>query len=608
MREILKLSSFARPIWIFVVPFFILSLLSSFFGVLNLALLVPVLQLLFGLDANDTETVQSEGSLFDIKNTFYRYLADINATYGPFQSLLFVSGAIIVCVMLANAFKYISRREEVKFNLRVQRNLRNHTFHKLMGMHYGYYSQNKKADIISRVTADLPVVQNIISKVVMVYISEPVTLIIYFYTLFAFSVKLTLFALIVIPVMSIAISLLVKQLRKHAATVQDSFAILLGHLDEALSGFRIIKAFNARKYIEGKYSKEVYRHSRLAKRMLYRQTMAGPVNEFLGVIMVLTMVLYGGYLVLGNNTQMQPEAFITYVVILSQAVRPLKTITGSFAEIRSGLASIDRILYILNEPEKITDKPNAQQLTHFNDAIVLHDVTFSYNEGQKVLKNINFSIKKGETVALVGPSGSGKTTISDLIPRFYDPDQGSITIDGINLRDCDSNSITALMGIVNQEPILFNDTIYNNIAFGLPDIAEEEVIKAAKIANAHDFILNLEKGYHTNIGDRGSKLSGGQRQRISIARAVLRNPQILILDEATSSLDTESEKLVQDAIQNLMKNRTALIIAHRLSTIKGADKIIVLKDGMIAETGTHKELINKDSGLYKRLKSLQELN
>lgn len=611
MVRIISLLEFAKPVWKFIIPFFILSAIGSLFGVLNLTLLIPVMQLLFNSSENEpiggTPTDDGESLAINLKNVFYEQLNSILDTNGPFSSLLFVAIVIIASVMISHTFKYFAGRLEVRFNLKVLKNIRQKVFTKLMGMHLGHFNSRRKSDIISRVTADTPVVQSVISKITITYISEPITLIIFFITLFTLSFKLTIFSIIVIPVMGFSISLLVKKLRKSASTVQQAFAVLLGELDEALNGFRIIKAFNARDYIETKHLREINKFTRFSKKMLYRQRLAKPVNESLGVTMVLSVVLFGGYLVIGDSSELTPEQFIGYIAILTQAISPLKTITGSFAEIRTGTASIDRVMQILDEEVEVKDHPNAKEIYSFNDKIEIKNVDFSY-ETTKVLKNISFDIPKGKTVALVGPSGSGKTTITDLIPRFYDPHSGSIMLDGIDLKMIKRESISSLMGIVNQQPILFNDTVFQNIAFGLENADPDKVIEAAKIANAHDFIIQLDNGYETNIGDSGGKLSGGQRQRISIARAIMRNPSILILDEATSSLDTESEKLVQDAIQHLMKNRTVLVVAHRLSTIKNADNIIVLENGEIVEQGTHDHLIHKQSGLYKRLKSMQELD
>ncbi|MDB5013822.1 MAG: antibiotic transporter ATP-binding protein, partial [Daejeonella sp.] len=398
----------------------------------------------------------------------------------------------------------------------------------------------------------------------------------------------------------------VKKLKQQATQSQQSYGTMISYLDEALSAIKIIKAFNAVDYIKEKFNIENTTYSKINRSMAKRQQLASPVSEFLGVSMVVGIVLYGGTLVISKQSELKAEEFILYIVLFSQVMRPAKAISDSFSNINQGLAAGERVLELIDTKPAINNIVNAKSLTQFNNKITFRNVSFSYGE-KMVLDNISFEILKGKSIALVGPSGGGKSTLMDIIPRFIEPQKGEISFDGVNIQDLTIESLRSLMGVVNQESILFNDTIFNNIAFGKPNTSIDDVIAAAKIANAHDFIMNTEKGYQTNIGDRGMKLSGGQKQRLSIARAILLNPPIMLLDEATSALDTESEKLVQDALNNLMKNRTSLIIAHRLSTIKNADQIVVLENGRIVETGTHSELLLQN-GLYKRLIDMQTFN
>ncbi|MGB4775160.1 MAG: ABC transporter ATP-binding protein, partial [Daejeonella sp.] len=422
--------------------------------------------------------------------------------------------------------------------------------------------------------------------------------------LFIISAKLTLFSILIIPISAFVISRIVKRLKQQAMESQKSYGNMISSLDEALSGIKIIKAFNAIDFIKDKFNNENIRYSKIVRSMAKRQQLASPVSEFMGVTMVAAIVLYGGSLIISKQSpDLSAPAFIAYIAMFSQVMRPAKAISDSFSSIHSGIAAGERVLQLIDEKPQIVDSPNAVAITDFKSEIRFEQVCFAYKEKQ-VLNHINFIIPKGKTIALVGSSGGGKSTLMDLIPRFIEAQSGKILIDGIDITSVKTDSIRSLMGIVNQESILFNDTIFNNIAFSNPNAKQEEVEAAAKIANAHDFILNTENGYQSNIGDRGMKLSGGQKQRINIARAVLANPPIMLLDEATSALDTESEKLVQEALNNLMKNRTTLVIAHRLSTIQNADDIIVLDAGKIAEQGSHQELINHN-GLYKKLIDMQ---
>jgi subfamily B ATP-binding cassette protein MsbA len=425
--------------------------------------------------------------------------------------------------------------------------------------------------------------------------------------LFYISPKLTFYSLLIIPVSAFIISRIVKRLKQQAIASQQTYGTMISYLDEALSGIKIIKAFNATGFIKNRFDKENVKYSSITRSMAKRQQLASPVSEFLGVVMVICILLYGGNLILNEHSGILDAAsFISYIAIFSQVMRPAKAISDSFSNIHQGIAAGERVLALIDEKPLIVDAPDAIAIAGFNDCLEFKNVSFAYEE-KAILSGINLRIPKGKTVALVGPSGGGKSTLMDLIPRFMEPRSGEILVDGKNIQALTADSLRALMGVVNQESILFNDTIFNNIAFGKTNTTMEQVVAAAHIANAHNFIIESENGYQTNIGDRGTKLSGGQRQRICIARAVLNNPPIMLLDEATSALDTESEKLVQDALNNLMKNRTSLIIAHRLSTIQNADMIVVLENGKIVEQGDHQQLI-ANNGVYRRLIDMQTFN
>jgi subfamily B ATP-binding cassette protein MsbA len=609
MKIYFRLLSFAKPIEKFAIPYFFFSILGTIFGLLNFTLLIPLLNILFKqettVSANATfPEFKFGGDYFiDLFNYGFHYTV---MEYGKMGALYFVCIVIVISVFLANLFNYLSSRKMEDLRVHTLLNLRRAVFNKVMMLDMGFFSNQRKGDIMSTITGDVAVIQNSISSTMLVFFKDPITLMGYFVFLFYMSFKLTLFTLLVIPVSGLIISRIVKRLKESASEAQVSLGYMLSYLDEALSGLRIVKAFNATRYTQDKFHEENIRYTNIIRSMARRQEMAQPVSEFLGVSTVAGILLYGGSLVLSNDVGLSAGTFVAYIIIFSQVLRPAKSITNSFSGIQSGIASGERVLKLLDTPILIEEKPNATVLKNFTKHIEFKNVSFAYDQ-KTILKDINFTIPLGQTIALVGPSGGGKSTISDLIPRFYDPQHGSICIDGIDIRDCSIESLRSLMGIVNQEAILFNDTIFNNIAFGKPDATMEEVIQAAKVANAHDFIMATEKGYSTSIGDRGVKLSGGQKQRMSIARAVLKNPPLLLLDEATSALDTESEKLVQDALNNLMKNRTSLVIAHRLSTIQNADNIIVLQNGTIVEQGKHTDLIVTEGGVYNKLTSMQSL-
>ncbi|KAA6439103.1 ABC transporter ATP-binding protein [Dyadobacter flavalbus] len=605
MKTYFRLLSFAQPIAKFAFPYIIFTILGVIFNTLNLALLVPLLSTLFNSSKEGAQLMERPES-WDVAGMLSYYAQQANIMYGPHGALQLVCGVIVVSVLLSNVFKYFSQRVMENLRIHTLLNLRKTVFNNVMNLHVSYFSNQRKGDIISKIASDVQVVQFSVTGTLQVIFKEPLQLIAYVFVLFATSVKLTLFAILVIPISAFLISKIVKRLKQQAALAQHMFGLMISYLDEALSGIKIIKAFNATEDIKDKFHQENVRYSDLGRKMARRQQLSGPVSEFLGVAMVALIVLYGGSLIIDNQSELTVAKFVGYIAIFSQVMRPAKALTDSFSTIHAGIAAGERVLDLIDEKPEIYDAPDAIELKAFNKQIRLSNVSFSY-QSKTVLKSINLTIPKGKTIALVGPSGGGKSTLMDLLPRFIDAQQGSVSIDDMDVKHVKQESLWALFGVVNQESMLFNDTIYNNIAFGNHDATPEKVEAAARVANAHYFIMETDNGYQSNIGDRGMKLSGGQKQRICIARAVLKNPPIMLLDEATSALDTESEKLVQEALNNLMQNRTSLVIAHRLSTIQKADCIVVLEEGKIVEQGNHTELIARE-GLYKRLIDMQTFN
>ena len=604
MKTYFRLLSFANPIQKFAIPYFFFTTFAVIFNTLNLTLLAPLLKTLFSNTSQNATTPPQ--NWYDVIDFFNYYAQLASQEYGTYGALKFVCIIILVSSLLSNFFRYFSQRVMENLRIHTLLNLRKAVFNNVMDLHLGYFSNERKGDIMSKISADVQVVQYSVTGSLQVIFKEPLQLIAYIVMLFNISANLTFFSILIIPISAFAIARIVKKLKQQATQSQQSYGTMISYLDEALSAIKIIKAFNAVDYIKEKFNVENKTYSKINRSMAKRQQLASPVSEFLGVSMVVGIVLYGGALVISNQSELKPEEFILYIVLFSQVMRPAKAISDSFSNINQGLASGERVLELIDTKPAINDQVNAKAALQFNNLLSFKNVSFSYGD-RLVLNNINFDIEKGKSIALVGPSGGGKSTLMDIIPRFIEPQTGEVLIDGENIEHFTVASLRSLMGIVNQESILFNDTIFNNIAFGKPKTSIDEVIAAAKIANAHEFIMNTEKGYQTNIGDRGMKLSGGQKQRLSIARAILLNPPIMLLDEATSALDTESEKLVQDALNNLMMNRTSLIIAHRLSTIKNADQILVLEQGSVVEQGTHSELLLLN-GVYKRLIDMQTFN
>lgn len=604
MKTYFRLLSYASPIWKYAIPYVFCTVLMVIFSTLNLALLAPLLHTLFNQE-QVTEITKPE-HWHDVLGYFNYYANQASLEFGPYGALQWVCIVIVISVFLSNVFRYLSQRIMENLRIHTLLNFRKAAFNSVMDLHIGYFNNQRKGDIISKIASDVQVVQFSVTATLQVVFKEPLQLIAYLVMLFLISAKLTSFTILVIPISAFVISKIVKRLKSQATEAQVVYGNMISYLDEALSGVKIIKAFNATQFVKYRFGQENENFSKISRRMVRRQQLGSPVSEFLGVIMVAVILLYGGHLVLSGSGDLEATGFIAYIALFSQIMRPAKALTDAFSNVHSGIAAGERVLDLIDQKNEIVEKENALALAPLKEGIVFDKVSFSYGN-REVLHEISLEIPKGKTVALVGPSGSGKSTLVDLIPRFHDVSQGFIKYDGVDVKDLQLHSLREQIGSVNQEAILFNDTVFNNIAFGQENVNEEDVIKAAKIANAHDFIMQMEGGYQANIGDRGVKLSGGQRQRICIARAVFKNPPIMLLDEATSALDTESEKLVQEALYKLMENRTTVVIAHRLSTIQQADIICVLDQGKIVETGDHNSLMQQD-GLYRKLIEMQQFS
>ncbi|MCH6198155.1 ABC transporter ATP-binding protein/permease [Aquiflexum sp. LQ15W] len=608
MNTYLRILSYARPYRRYFPIYILYTILAIVFGLLNFTLLKPLFDVIFeqAPQADMSKYLSKPDFAFTVDyflTLFNYYFHQISETYGKFGTLVYVCIIIVISVFLSNLFTYLSGVVLAKVRAEVIKKMRMSIFEQVSRMHIGYFSNERKGDLMSKMTNDIQEVENSVVQSLRVVFKEPVTIILYFAVLFFMSFKLTLFTIMVIPISGAIIGGITRRLKKTAIESQESLGRVVNILDETIGGMRVIKAFGAQRYVRSKFDSETDFYSDVNISMAKKNELASPISQFMGVSVVAGILVYGGSLVLNNNSDLSASDFITYIIIFTQVLNPAKEISRAASSIQRGLASADRIFKVVDTPSEIQNAENPVIIDTFKDAVQFHNVSFSY-EKEKVLDNISFTLQKGKTIALVGPSGGGKSTIADLVPRFYDPTEGKVTLDGVDLKTIEINSLIKQMGIVTQESILFNDSVFNNIAFGLEGISEEKVIEAAKIANAHEFIVDLENGYQTSIGERGSKLSGGQRQRLSIARAVLKNPPILILDEATSALDSQSEKLVQEALTNLMVNRTTLVIAHRLSTIQHADEILVIKKGQIVQRGTHQQLILEE-GLYRKLSTMQ---
>lgn len=607
MKDFFKiLKRFLPPYMGEVFTSFVYNILAAIFGVFSFVLIQPVLEILFDKAQPVQDIVPWELTMDALKNNFYFYSTQVMNEYGKDSALLFVGVFLIVASLLKVGFTYLGSYHMVNIRNGVVRDIRTKIYQKIVNLPIPFFSDEKKGDIIARSTGDVQEVENSIMNSLDMFIKNPILIIVALVVMIGMSAKLTLFVFVLLPIAGGIIGRIGRTLKSSSRRGQDRMGDLLATIEETLSGLRIIKAFTAEKKVSEKFYNENNDYRRIMNSLMRKRVLAHPVSEFLGTVVIVIVLWYGGRLILNGESSLSGASFIAYLVVFYSIINPAKAFSKALYSIQKGMAAMDRIDQILDAESTIIEKTNATSVDSFKKGIEYKNVTFSYNGEKKVLKNVQLEIPKGKTVALVGQSGSGKTTFVDLLPRFYDVNEGGILVDGVDIRDYKMKDLRNLMGNVNQESILFNDTIFNNIAFGVEDATMEDVIEAAKIANAHDFITATENGYDTNIGDRGSKLSGGQRQRLSIARAVLKNPPIMILDEATSALDTESERLVQDALDKLMQNRTSLVIAHRLSTVKNADLICVFNEGEIVERGTHEELITKN-GTYKKLYDMQLL-
>jgi len=604
VKRFLNIIKYAIPYKGYALVSIFFFVLDAIFNLLSLLLFIPFLNLLFTKDISVSVEKPEFSLTKQAANDYFDYYMGqfVASEEDKIGALIFICVAVGILFFLKNFSRYMAQVFMAKLRSGVVRDIRMKLFGKIVVLPLSYYTEERKGDILARITSDVQEIEwSIMNSLEMIF-RDPLNIGLSFAILIAISIKLTLFSLIILPVSGILIGLVGKSLKRESDRLQSVNGQLLSMVEEIISGLRIVKAFHAEKRVISKFKSinDLYRST--MKRMLYKRDLASPMSEFLGSLAMISLVWFGGSLVLSNDSSMNGSEFLGYIIVFSQLIAPIKSVTTSYYNIQKGAASVDRIAMVLNAEIKIADKPNAISISSFKDEIEYRNVQFSYSD-VPVIKGVNFKVSKGKIIALVGPSGGGKSSLVDLLPRFYDNQKGEILIDGKSNKDYKLDDLRGLMGIVTQESILFNDSIFNNIAFGI-EATEEKVIEAAKIANAHEFIVKMTEGYESNIGDRGAKLSGGQRQRLSIARAVLKNPPILILDEATSSLDTESEKLVQEALFKLMENRTSFVIAHRLSTIKHADEIIVINDGHIAERGSHRELITVD-GIYKKLHDLQ---
>ena len=611
MKEFLQLMQrFALPYKKFIGWAVLLNILSAIFNIFSFTFLIPILNILFKTGENEKVYYYMEWGSAGVKdvavNNFYCYISQMIAENGPVTTLFFLGLFLMLMTMLKTSCYFASSAVMIPLRTGVVRDIRIMVYKKVMHLPMSFFSEERKGDIIARMSGDVSEVENSITSSLDMLIKNPILILFYFTTLIVTSWQLTLFTILVLPGMGWLMGKIGRKLKRQSLEAQGKWSDTMSQLEETLGGLRIIKAFIAEDKMIGRFSKCSNELRDATNKVAIRQALAHPMSEFLGTILIVAVLWFGGALILGQNSSIDAPTFIFYMVILYSVINPLKDFAKAGYSIPKGLASMERVDKILKAENKIKEISNPKPLKGLFDEIVFKDISFSYDGKREVLKHVNLTVPKGKTIALVGQSGSGKSTLVDLLPRYHDVQEGDITIDGTSIKDVRIADLRTLIGNVNQEAILFNDTFFNNIAFGVENATMEQVIEAAKIANAHDFIMEKPEGYNTNIGDRGGKLSGGQRQRVSIARAILKNPPILILDEATSALDTESERLVQEALERLMKTRTTIAIAHRLSTIKNADEICVLYEGEIVERGKHEELLEMN-GYYKRLNDMQSL-
>ena len=616
MRDFLKMMrQYAVPYKGYLAGSMVLNILSAVFNIFSFAILVPLLNILFKVDNTVYSFIPWDSAVSfkdKVINNFYFYVSDFAGTHGATTTLFLLAGVMILFTALKTSCYFGSNAVMIPISTGIVKELRCRIYNKILSLPIGFFTEERKGDIIARITGDVSEVENSIVASLSMLIKDPILILIYFGFLTWMSPEMMVFTIVFAPAFVWIMGVIGKQLRRSSLEAQALWSDTMSQVDETLGGLRVVKAFNAEKKMSRRFQDITDRMRRKVARVSTRQATAHPVSEFLGTVMLMIVLCVGGIMIIsgksliGSSKFMDASTFIYFLVILYSVIEPIKELSRATYSVRKGLASMERINKILEAENPIKDPEQPKELNAFTDAIRLENVSFTYDGSKQILNKVNLEIPRGRMIAIVGESGAGKTTLVDLIPRFWDVTAGSITVDGKDIREVAVKDLRALMGIVNQEPILFNDTIYNNIAFGVEGATEADVIAAAKIANAHDFILEKEQGYQTPIGDRGSKLSGGQRQRLSIARAILKNPPILILDEATASLDTESERLVQDALDRLMSTRTTIAIAHRLSTIRHADEIVVMHEGRIVERGKHEELIAL-GGYYKKLNDMQAL-
>ncbi len=616
MRDFLKMMrQYAVPYKGYLAGSMVLNILSAVFNIFSFAILVPLLNILFKVDNTVYSFIPWDSAVSfkdKVINNFYFYVSDFAGTHGATNTLFLLAGVMILFTALKTSCYFGSNAVMIPISTGIVKELRCRIYNKILSLPIGFFTEERKGDIIARITGDVSEVENSIVASLSMLIKDPILILIYFGFLTWMSPEMMVFTIVFAPAFVWIMGVIGKQLRRSSLEAQALWSDTMSQVDETLGGLRVVKAFNAEKKMSRRFQDITDRMRRKVARVSTRQATAHPVSEFLGTVMLMIVLCVGGIMIIsgksliGSSKFMDASTFIYFLVILYSVIEPIKELSRATFSVRKGLASMERINKILEAENPIKDPEQPKELNAFTDAIRLENVSFTYDGSKQILNKVNLEIPRGRMIAIVGESGAGKTTLVDLIPRFWDVTAGSITVDGKDIREVAVKDLRALMGIVNQEPILFNDTIYNNIAFGVEGATEADVIAAAKIANAHDFILEKEQGYQTPIGDRGSKLSGGQRQRLSIARAILKNPPILILDEATASLDTESERLVQDALDRLMSTRTTIAIAHRLSTIRHADEIVVMHEGRIVERGKHEELIAL-GGYYKKLNDMQAL-
>ncbi len=604
----LKLLGFARPLGKYIAPYFICAIFYAIFNTFNYAMIIPILKTMFldGFEFSplyDLPKISLDAECYNSMIN-YCYTLFFGADFQMQNMLILLASITFMMTLLSNTFRYMCSMTVEDMRKRTLERMRNKMFDHVMDMNIGYLSNQRKGNIIAKISSDVTVVQMCITNTLQVAIREPFLIIGYIFAMISISWQLSIFSILFLPLVATVIGQIVKKLRHPARKVQEINAQMVSMLDETLTGIKIIKGYNATEYMKDKYHDANHTVANTTLAISRSQQLASPTSETMGVAAIGVIIVFGGALVAAG--ELSAAAFMAFIAIFSQITRPLRSIIDQFSNINQGIAAGERVLELLDEKSEIVDKEDAIDFVEFHDKIEFKNVRFSYDESREIIKGVDFTINKGETVALVGPSGGGKSTLSELVPRFWDVTSGDILIDGVSIKDYKQESLRSQMGIVAQDTILFNDTIEANLLLGRRTATHEEVVEAAKVANAHNFIVECENGYDTNIGDRGMKLSGGQRQRLSIARAILKNPAILILDEATSALDTESEKLVQDALFKLLKGRTSVVVAHRLSTIQNADKILVVDKGVITECGTHTELIAK-KGIYAKLVDMQSL-